>query len=65
MSAIATPQGEIFVTGKVHGSALNCTVVPFADPSKWYMVQFVSQAQLDQYVLEHDLITRSNDDPHN
>lgn len=55
MSETNIIQGDLHVTGKVHGQALNCTVVPYDFPEKWYMVQFVSQMQLEQYALEHQL----------
>ena len=62
MSATSIMQGDIFVNGKVHGQALNCTVVPYDFPEKWYMVQFVSQMQMDQYAREHNLVTRRSDE---
>lgn len=55
MSGTSIIQGDLHVTGRVHGQALNCTVVPYEFPEKWYMVQFVSQMQLEQYALEHQL----------
>lgn len=49
-------QGDLIVTGTIHGHALNCTVVPYEDPKEWFMVQFVSQQQLDDYARDNLLL---------
>ena len=58
MSEIHTLQGELIVGGVVHGQALNCTVVPYDDPSDWFMVQFVTQQELDKYAMENKLVVK-------
>lgn len=50
------PRGEIQIRGIVHGVALNSLVYEYDDPSNWEFKQFASQAQLEQFAREHDLV---------
>jgi hypothetical protein len=59
---IHTPQGELIIGDIVHGQAINCTVLPYADPADWFMVQFVTQAQLESYALENQLVMKRKEE---
>lgn len=59
------PQGELVVGVVVHGTALNCMVVPYTSPENWCFKQFTSDDQLERFALEHKLIIRRSKDESN
>lgn len=63
MSGINTPQGELIVGDVIHGVARNCTVVPYgAGDADWYMVQFMTRQQLEEYALKNRLIIKESEE---
>jgi hypothetical protein len=62
---IHTPRGELIIGNVVHGQAINCTIIPYADPADWFMLQFVTQSQLESYALENQLVMKRKDDEGN
>lgn len=61
MSATSTAQGELIIGSLVHGAAVNCMIVPFSDPEEWFMKQFFSRGELEQYALENSLIIKEKE----
>lgn len=63
MSETSTaPQGELIIGSLVHGAAVNCMIVPYSDPTDWYMRQFFSRAEMEQYALENRLIIKEREE---
>ena len=52
MSETNTPHGEIRVVGMVHG-AINARIL--LTDGEWWFSQFLSQKQLEDFALEHNL----------
>jgi hypothetical protein len=61
VSATDTAQGELIIGNVVHGAAVNCMIVPFASPDEWYMKQFFSRGELEQFALENALIIKEKE----
>ena len=62
-----TVQGELLVGEVVHGCAINCTIVPYgAEKDGWFMEQFLTRQQLEDYARVHRLLIKecSDDDAH-
>lgn len=56
-----TPRGKVEIVGTVHG-AMNALVTPFADPDEWEYKQFVSEEQLQAFLLENHYLLVSKED---
>lgn len=61
MSEISTPQGELIIGRVIHGAAMNCMIVPYDDPEGWYFQQFITQGQIDDYALKHNLVIKNQE----
>lgn len=61
MSEIATAQGELIVGNVIHGAAVNCMIVPYADPTNWYMKQFFSDEAMRLFAFEQQLIIKEKE----
>lgn len=58
-SGTRTIQGDLLVGEVIHGSAINCTVVPYSDMQDgWFMVQFLTRQQMEGYAREHSLLIK-------
>lgn len=55
MSETSIPQGELRVGKIIHRAALNCLIVPHANPEEWFMKQFLSTEEVERYAAEHNL----------
>lgn len=62
-SGTPTPRGELHVGEVVHGAAINCTIVPYDAPEDgWFMKQFMTRQQLEDFAKLHRLIVRETEE---
>ncbi len=63
ISIVPPKQGELKIGRIIHGGALNCMIIPAANPDDWFMKQFFSQEQVESYAMEFNLtITRDGNE---
>lgn len=58
-----TVQGELLIGEVVHGVAINCTIFPYAaGKDGWFMEQFHTRQQIEDYAREHRLLIKELQD---
>jgi hypothetical protein len=55
----AEPAGVLRRVGEVSG-AMNCLIIPNDEPQNWAFQQFTSEAELNKFMFEHNLVFDPN-----
>ncbi len=65
MPEIHTLQGELIIGNIVHGAALNCMIIPYAEPENWFFQQFATEALMEEFAMTYNLVIKRKENEGN